>query len=280
MPSDRLSDTSLVKVQEALFGILVDFDAVCRELDIPYWLDGGNLLGAVRNGGFIPWDDDLDVAMLRTDLIRFREAVVDTEFAQKYSVQSRADDPLIQVDLKVYLNGTHVRSRVSQLYGTDHTKHPGLFLDVTIEDSVSQNLLARKLERLVRRVGWMHPYARQMLVAPQQSPFKRLARLGVVLIPKRALARLERALDRRADRRTCDYLGNGRGGMYSLHPIPREAVFPLTYRSFCGRDFPVPADCHAYLCAAYGPDYMTPTPPDQRLAHFVDVSFAEERGNS
>lgn len=276
MCSEGLSDTRLAKVQEALFGILVDFDAVCRELEIPYWLDGGNLLGAVRHGGFIPWDDDLDVCMLRSDLSRFCDSIIGTAFAEKYSVQTLADDPLIQSDLKVFMNGTRVRTRVAELYGTDQCNHPGLFLDVFVMDSLSPNLLARKLERLVRRVGWMKPFARQMLVAPYQSPLKRFARLGVVLIPGVVLSRLERALDARASRRTSDYFGNGRGGMYSRHPIGLGAIFPLTQRNFCGREFPVPADCHAYLCAEYGPDYMTPVPPHERLAHFVDVRLAEE----
>jgi lipopolysaccharide cholinephosphotransferase len=276
VPSEGLSETQLVKVQKALFGILVDFDDVCRQLGIPYWLDGGTLLGAVRHGGFIPWDDDVDVSMLRRDLIRFCDSINGTAFSEKYSVQTPADDPLIQSDLKAFLNGTHVRSRVSELYRTDHTNHPGLFLDAFVMDRLSSNRVVRKLERLVRRIGWMRPYAIQMMVAPQQSPFKRLARLGVALIPQRGLRRLERALDQKAIRRTGNNFGVGRGGMYSLHPVGLETLLPLGTRKFCGRDFPVPADVDAYLCSEYGPDYMTPTPPDERLAHFVDVSFTEE----
>lgn len=59
------------KLQTELLNIMIEIDRVCKILDIKYTLSGGSLLGAVRHGGFIPWDDDMDVAMTRENYEKF-----------------------------------------------------------------------------------------------------------------------------------------------------------------------------------------------------------------
>ncbi len=61
------ADGGLRQIQLANLVLLDELDYVCRTNNIPYWLDGGTLLGAVRHKGFIPWDDDIDVGMLSQD---------------------------------------------------------------------------------------------------------------------------------------------------------------------------------------------------------------------
>ena len=77
----------LRQLQLCLLGIYKDVRHVCDKYEIPLYLMGGSALGAVRHKGFIPWDDDLDVAMTRRDYRRFCE-VFEQELSQKYTLNA------------------------------------------------------------------------------------------------------------------------------------------------------------------------------------------------
>ena len=79
----------LRRQQQRMLDILLYVDKVCRENDIRYWLSSGTLLGAVRHGGFIPWDDDLDIEMLKEDYEKFMRVFVDND---DYVLQTRHND--------------------------------------------------------------------------------------------------------------------------------------------------------------------------------------------
>ena len=72
MASDAVDDPELLaRIQRLLRKILGDLDAACRELGIAYSVYGGTMIGAIRPQGFIPWDDDVEVLMTRSDYERF-----------------------------------------------------------------------------------------------------------------------------------------------------------------------------------------------------------------
>lgn len=65
--------SNLRKAQLRMFDMLVAFDKICKEHNLRYWLAAGTLIGAARHGGFIPWDDDLDVNMPREDANKLKD---------------------------------------------------------------------------------------------------------------------------------------------------------------------------------------------------------------
>lgn len=118
-------DGSMLRRQQLrMLDILLYIDKVCKDNDIKYWLSSGTLLGAVRHGGFIPWDDDLDIEMLKEDYIKFLKVFPDNE---EFVMQTRHND-------KYYLLPfAKIRDRhscLSEFGGNENYKYRGLFVDV------------------------------------------------------------------------------------------------------------------------------------------------------
>jgi lipopolysaccharide cholinephosphotransferase len=88
--NDFLVTTERKKLFAVLLDILLKIDSVCKKHNIKYFLSGGTLIGAIRHGGFIPWDDDLDICMFRDDYERFIK--LKDEFQPPYFLQTPYTD--------------------------------------------------------------------------------------------------------------------------------------------------------------------------------------------
>lgn len=83
--------SDLKKVWAVLIDLLYEFDKVCKKHNLKYWLAAGSLIGAVRHKGFIPWDDDLDVFMMRDDCDKLIQ-IAENEFNHPYFFQTPYSD--------------------------------------------------------------------------------------------------------------------------------------------------------------------------------------------
>lgn len=105
-----LTPEELRKVQLLELKVLKEIKRICTKYDIKYFLTGGTLIGAVRHKGFIPWDDDIDIAMMRSDYDRFIE-VAPQELGPEFSLMSLKHDPQVGTFFsKVVLKDTVYRS--------------------------------------------------------------------------------------------------------------------------------------------------------------------------
>lgn len=84
--------SDLRKAQLRMVEILKFLDTVCKQYNITYWLDSGTLLGAVRHGGFIPWDDDVDVCMPLEDLKKFKKLMLNNKLSNEFVLQCHETD--------------------------------------------------------------------------------------------------------------------------------------------------------------------------------------------
>lgn len=140
------------RVWEKELNLLTSFHNLCKEYDLTYWAIGGTLLGAIRHNGFIPWDDDIDVAMPRKDYDRFRTIAKTYHFGGDIFFQSEETD-------KYYVTN-NVRLRDSsttaiQQYDIDLKikYNRGIWLSIFPFDNIPDGEKERK--RHIRRVTFV-----------------------------------------------------------------------------------------------------------------------------
>lgn len=134
---------TLEEHQKAIYTILEEFDRVCNLLDIPYYLFAGTMLGAVRHNGFIPWDDDLDILMMRNDYNRFLNEADKYINKKKFYVQKEFTDHWPMFFSKMRLNGT---ACLEKYHPKDHKMHEGVYIDLFPCDNASENIFLRKIQ--------------------------------------------------------------------------------------------------------------------------------------
>lgn len=152
----------LRKSQLAALDILIEFDRICRKNNLTYMLEFGTLLGAVRHGGFIPWDDDIDVSMPPADYLKFQDIAV-SELAGGFTLQTEKTQPQSGMGggmFKIRKDGT--------LWINDYDDfrrdyHKGISIDVFENQdypNVSEKVLRFFRKRLGKPFGFTHYFSR------------------------------------------------------------------------------------------------------------------------
>lgn len=129
----------LKKVQETELSILKDFIEVAEKYNIDWFLAYGSAIGAVRHKGFIPWDDDIDIEMLRKDYEKF-EKVFNKELSNKYNLINPEKEKNFSASV------THMELKGTKFVSQDaiSMKHQnGLYLDIFVLDKVAKNPILR-----------------------------------------------------------------------------------------------------------------------------------------
>lgn len=85
------NDYGNLELHAVLLSAMKDIDRICRENHLKYYLHAGTLLGAVNHKGFIPWDDDVDITLLRSDFEKL-EKIIEKEYSDRYYIQTYKND--------------------------------------------------------------------------------------------------------------------------------------------------------------------------------------------
>lgn len=129
--------------QTLLLEMLKDFDAVCREHHISYQLFAGTALGAVRHHGFIPWDDDVDVILMRSEYDRLLTEAAGDFDPERYYVQRENSAHWPMQFSKLRRNHT---ACIEKYHPKDPLVHQGVYIDIFPCDNLSDRPLMRRLQ--------------------------------------------------------------------------------------------------------------------------------------
>ncbi len=260
----------LKKLQKLLLDMLMDIDSICKKSHIQYMLFSGSILGAVRHKGFIPWDDDLDIAVTRKDYYKLIDAL-EKELPDQYTYQCFEKDKRYLVTwpaMKIRKKGTYIKEQNILLQNKCHDCD-GVFVDVFILDYVSEN----------KRKDYWNRFISQLLAFP--IIFFENIHINPVFLKK---IFLNHAISYGKKNKDSKYIGDDITWIYQNISKPyvyeKDKIFPTKRIEFEGKKLPVPKNPEHFLEQHYGKDYMTPPPESKRVpGHVTLLSLLDDGTN-
>ena len=263
----------LKSIQLEILDVVAKF---CEERGINYWIDAGTLLGAIRHKGYIPWDDDIDVGMLRPDYDRFMK-----EFKNipRYEFHCIENDPNFFMAFgKVYDNTT-------VLYEPDET---GIKMAVNIDVFVYDNAPDDEAQcRSMLRKQFIYSRLNEARTMPIHTKpngnilrkiFVYIVRTAIHIIPSSILSYNYFAVKAIQNSRRYINENTKRVGNFSSHTLAvwsKEIFRSFIDVEFEGRKYKAPVGYDAWLRGFYG-DYMTPPPEHKRISRHRFKAFVKE----
>lgn len=245
------NDYGNLELHQVLLGAMSDFHDLCQKHGLRYCLHGGTALGAIRHKGFIPWDDDVDIAMLREDYDRFLE-IAQQEMGDRYTVLTyKTDGNMLTNVMKIRINDTE-----------HHWNGSFPFLDIFPMSDVPnakwlqsmQNKLAIFVNNIVyTKIGYIQPtsFKSKLVLGTLSKLGRRFWGNVLELIIKHFPHRNSKYVNIVA---TANYCGNTG---YATDLWPKKFFEERELVEFEEKQFFVTKYWKEYLTEMYG-DYMTP----------------------
>lgn len=255
------------QIQAVEIEMLKVIDKICVDNGIRYFLAGGTLLGAIRSGEVIPWDDDLDIGILREDYEKFRKAC-ETQLPEGYSYSCPFNGSGSHYTTeKIRLDATYFSTK----YSNANVFPDGIFIDILIYDKTSNNKLLQGLHTLLLTIlyycvilRWNHyPWRNHKFgIVKLIVPVLKLLPWGFYHGAFEVISKIFR------NKKDARFLIDTVGKKLRAGPLPIDGLEDTVYVDFNGIKAPIPVDPTGYLNYAYGPDYMQkPNLSNRRCPH-------------
>ena len=269
-------DNNLRKVQLIQLDILNKVVDICNKNNIEYFLIGGTLIGAVRHKGFIPWDDDIDIAIKRDDYDKFI-VIANRELKKPYKIEHYSVDD----SYRFYLaNVVNTSVKVTQKKINSITSN--VWIDILPIDGVPNNIIIRQLFKfkiLYYRalVGFINidiiRDKDRSLVEKILIKIGKIVPIGKILNLRKIRIKNDKML-RKYSYDKCNLVGTFFGN-YGFHEIvPKEMFGKGSKVLFEGKEYNAPEQLDEYLTHMYGGDFELPN-DNERIGHHI-INIIEE----
>lgn len=266
---------TLRKLQLKELDTLVYFKEFCDKNNLLFYLCGGCCIGSLRTGGFIPWDDDIDILMPRDDYEKLYK-LWDNDKNERFK--------LLRTDEKIFTGNiftTIVDTETTCVKANQaHLDIPfGIMMDIFPIDGCPKGKFKRTMQKLNAMI---YSLFLAQIVPENHGGIMALGSKFLLSIVKSPKAREKKW--RNAERRMskykisdCEYITELCEGVHSMQPeYPKEWFASAVYREFEGLQMPIPVGYDPYLKKAFG-DYMTLPPEDKQKPHHDMILVDTER---
>lgn len=261
----RIDSDELKKIQLEILDVVARF---CEKNSIKYWLDSGTLIGAVRHKGYIPWDDDIDLGMLRPDYDKFMKLFnAQNDRYKAYSIENNGKFlyPFIKIlDTQTLLYEPNEKEGIKS----------SVNIDLFVYDNAPDN--EKKLKKMYRKRDLyqkLHNIRTRVYMSKSSKLkhfVKELAYPFLLIFPRNYFVKklIKNSL-RYADRQT-ERVGNFTA--FVKIAADKKLFDEFTVVEFEGKNYPAPAAFDEWLRLLYG-DYMQLPPEEKRVAHHSFAAY-------
>lgn len=272
----NMDQETLRKLHKQLLELLDEFVRICDKNNLDYFLCGGTLLGAVRHKGFIPWDDDMDVAMLRKDYEKFLK-IAPVELKEKFIIDN------YHTNKKCYLNFTKIRNRNTlfvQDFQKDYDGEKGIWIDIFPLDYIEKlNFFQVTKIKIVKLIRSIEHYKNNIFLGNNKIWLKKILTFLMKPIPLTFLQRLQDNLMKgKTHDKEAKYITSIASTYdYKKETMEKDVYLPAKTLEFEGKEYKVPNKYKYYLEKIYG-NYMELPPVEKRVTHCpIKIKFEDSK---
>lgn len=276
-------DVPVREIQDKMLDILVYFRDFCQANNLKFVLCGGTCLGAVRHKGFIPWDDDVDVFMLREDYEKLQELWAKNADVDRYACV-RSDE-----HINIHHSAMEIKDNNTTFinyHSVDSDIHHGLMIDVIPVDGVPEGRWKQLWQMINSMVYCCFNFQRLPDHKGKLTYYATKLALGLIRSPKlryKIWHGAEKRLSKYATENCEKVASFGEGATIMRMHFPTQWFTDPAYLDFEGYSMPVPTDPDQYLKITFG-DYMQLPPEEEQVARhnavFIDLnnSYTKYKG--